>query len=112
MPNMKMRMQPRRKLRSLRTLRSTSVSLLRPAVPAEVDEGGDEEEDGPADPDGAEPVVFLAFVEDDLEAAGPDDEGAEAEAIEAERPWRLADVGGVVDEAVDHEERRGCRWGC
>ena len=76
---------------------------MRPGVPAEVDEAGDEEEDGPADPGGAEPVVFLALVEDDLEAAGPDDEGAEAEVVEG---WDLGvlDVGRVVDEAVDHEQ--------
>ncbi len=47
--------------------------FVAPAVPAEVNEGRDEEEDGPANPGGSEPVVFLALVEDDLEAASPDD---------------------------------------
>ena len=64
------------------------VSLSCPAVPDEVGEGGDEEEGGPADPGGAEPVVLLALVEDDLEAAGPDDEGAEADSGRRRRPWR------------------------
>ena len=58
-----------------------------PAVPEEVEEGDDEEEGGPADPGGAEPVVFLALVEDDLQAAGPDDERGEAVAVERRRPW-------------------------
>ena len=77
--------------------------LVAPAVPAEVDEGDDEEEGGPADPGGAEPVVFLTLVEDDLEAAGPDDEGGEAVAVER-RDFGFADVGGIEDEAVDHEQ--------
>ena len=91
-------------MRSLRTLRSTSGVFVAPGVPDEVDEGDDEEDEGPADPDGAEPVVLLALVEDDLEAAGPDDEGAEADVVEGGR-LGVADVGRVVDEAVDHEER-------
>ena len=42
-----------------------------PGVPDEDGKAGDEEEEGPADPDGAEPVILLAFVEDDLQEAGP-----------------------------------------
>ncbi len=72
-------------------------------MPAEVDEGRDEEEGGPANPGSAEPVVLLALVEDDLEAAGPDDERGEAVAVER-GDLGFADVGGIVDEAVDHEE--------
>ena len=59
----------------------------------------DECRDGPAHPDGAEPVVFLAFVEDDLEAAGPDDEEAEADVVEG-ADFGVLDVGRVVDEAA------------
>jgi hypothetical protein len=73
-------------------------------VPDEDGKAGDEEEEGPADPDGAEPVILLAFVEDDLQEAGPDDEGAEADVVEG-RDAGVLDVGRVVDEAVDHEER-------
>ena len=42
----------------------------------------DQRGDGPAHPDRAEPVVFLALVEDDLQAAGPDDQQAEADVVE------------------------------
>ncbi len=71
-------------------------------MPAEVDKRCDEEEDGPTDPGGSEPIVFLAFVEDDLKASCPDDEGGEAVAVEGGDPG-FADVGRVVDEAADHE---------
>ncbi len=72
-------------------------------MPTEVEEGDDEEEGGPADPDGAEPVVFLTLVEDDLQAAGPDDECGEAVAVEG-GDFGFADVRRIEDEAVDHEE--------
>ena len=72
-------------------------------MPAEVDEGDDEEEGSPADPGGAEPVVFLALVEDDLKAAGQDGEGGETVAVER-GDLGFTDVGGVVHEAVDQEE--------
>jgi len=72
-------------------------------VPTEIDKRRDEEEDGPANPGGSEPVVFLTFVENDLETAGPDDEGAEAVAIEGS-DLGFGDVGRVVDEAADHED--------
>ena len=42
----------------------------------------------PAHPDGAKPVVFLALVEHDLQAAGPDDQQAEADVVERARLWR------------------------
>ncbi len=104
MPKKKMRVEPTRKLRSLKTLTIDERILFAPGVDAEPDEGGDEEEDGPADPDGAEPVVLLALVEDDLEAAGPDDEGSEADAVEG-GDLGVLDVGGVMNELVDHEQR-------
>src|SRR6267154_935726 len=72
-------------------------------MPTEVNEGGDEEEGGPAEPECAEPVVLLALVEDDLEAAGPDDEGGEAVAVER-GDFGFADVSRIEDEAVDQEE--------
>ncbi len=62
-----------------------------------------EEEDRPADPDGAEPVDFLSLVEDDLQAAGPDGEQAEAEVVEVAY-FGVFDVGRIVDEAADHED--------
>ena len=63
----------------------------------------DERGHRPAHPDGAEPVVFLALVEDDLQAAGPDDEQAEADVVEG-ADLGVLDVGRVVDEAGDHED--------
>ena len=74
-------------------------------MPDEPEKGDDEGGSGPADPDGAEPVVFLAFVEDDLEATGPDDQEAHAEVVEAGDAGVL-DGGGIDNVAVDHEERR------
>src|ERR1039458_6552047 len=78
--------------------------VLAPGVPEEDGEAGDEEEEGPANPEGAEPVVLLAFIENDLEQAGPDDERAEAEVVEG-GDFGVLDVGRVVDEPVDHEQR-------
>ncbi len=72
-------------------------------MPAEVDEGDDKSSDGPADPDGAKPVVLLSLVEYDLEGAGPDDERSEAVAVEG-CDFGFADVSRVVDVAIDHEE--------
>ena len=63
----------------------------------------DERRHGPAHPDGAEPVVFLALVEDDLQAAGPHDQQAEADVVEG-ADLGVLDVGRIVDEAGDHED--------
>ena len=52
---------------------------------------------------GAEPVVFLALVEDHLQAAGPDDQQAEADVVEG-ADFGVFDVGRIVDEAGDHED--------
>src|SRR6185312_14133548 len=77
------------------------------AVPRPVDEqheSNDQRQHRPAEPDGPEPVDFLALVENDLERAGPDDEQAEADVVEG---WSLGvpDVRRVVDEPVDHVQR-------
>jgi len=56
-----------------------------------------------AHPDRSEPVVFLPFVENDLEAAGPDDEEAEADVVEG-ADFGVLDVGRIVDEAGDHDD--------
>ncbi len=58
---------------------------------------------GPADPDGTEPVVFLSFVEDYLQAAGPDDQEAEADVVEG-ADLGVLDVRRVVDEAGDQDD--------
>ena len=63
----------------------------------------DERRHGPAHPEGAEPVVFLAFVEDNLQAAGPDNQQAEADVVEG-ADLGVLDVGRVVDEAADHDD--------
>jgi len=75
-----------------------------PGAPDPADESDDERGDGPADPGGAEPVVFLALVEDDLEAACPDAQEAEADVVEG-ADLGVFDVGRVVDEAGDHDDR-------
>ncbi len=97
-------MEPMRKFRSLKTLEVDQRIFSGPRVPTEVDEAGDEEEDGPANPRGSEPVVFLSLIEHNLQQAGPDDQRAKAEVVEG---WdlRVLDVVRVVDEAVDHEQR-------
>src|SRR6185369_17614394 len=77
--------------------------FLRPGDPDPPEERGDHEAESPADPGGSEPVVLLAFVEDDLKASGPDDEHSEAEVVEG-RNLGVFDVGRVVDEARDHED--------
>ena len=92
-----------RKLRFFRMCRSTRPLGWVQECQIQHDEGDDEGGDGPANPECAEPVVFLAFVEDDLQAAGPDDEQAEAEVVEC-ADLGVFDVGRVVDEAADHED--------
>jgi len=74
-----------------------------PGMPDPTDEGEDERGDGPADPGGAEPVVLLALVEDDLEAAGPDAQKAEADVVEG-ADFGVPDVGWVVDEPGDEDD--------
>ncbi len=59
----------------------------------------------PADPEGAEPVVFLPLVEDDLQAAGPEDQEAEADVVEG-TDLGVFDVRRIVDEAGDHQHRQ------
>ena len=92
-----------RKLRFLRTWRSTrprgfdherQTQPMKPRTSAA---------SGPADPDGTEPVVFLALVENDLQAAGPDDEEAEADVVEG-ADLGVLDVRRVVDEACDEDD--------
>ena len=67
------------KLRSLRTLRLTSgVFLASRSASTNRRRRVTMKQGGPADPGGSEPVVLLALVEDDLEAAGPDDESGQS----------------------------------
>ena len=68
-PKRPIRMQPRAKLRSLKTSRRTSGFFGGEFADDEGDEGDDQEHEGPANPTCAEPVVFLTFVEDDLETS-------------------------------------------
>ena len=103
MPSMAIIRQPVRKLRSLRMCRSTRPLGWVQERQIHVDERNDERRDRPAHPDRAEPVVFLAFVEDDLQAAGPDNEQAEADVVEGAHLGVL-DVGRIVDEAADHDD--------
>ena len=70
-------------------------------VTQRTDEGGDEA--------GAEPVVFLAFVEDEFERAEADGEKQEAEEVEVETLLLhglhfLDDMRRVFDDAVGEEE--------
>jgi len=78
---------------------------IAPAANDKPGEGQNAEEDGPAQPDGPEPVIFLALVEDDLQAACPDGKQAEADVVELARLGVL-DVGRVVDKAADHEDSK------
>ena len=57
----------------------------------------------PANPGGAEPIVFLPLVEDDLQAAQPDGQQAEADAVELAR-MRVLDIRRVLHVARDHED--------
>ena len=76
---------------------------LAPDEKRESDDCGDEEGDDEA---GAEPVVFLAFVEHDLEGADGDDEQAEAPVVDAFAALAdFGEVGRVFDEAVGEIER-------
>ena len=59
-----------------------------PGAPDPQHERDDERRDRPAHPDGAEPVVLLALVEDDLQAAGPDDQAGRSRCCRRRRPWR------------------------
>ena len=76
---------------------------IRPRSPYPADESEHQRYDGPAHPNRSEPVVFLALVEHDLQAACPNDEEAKADVVEGSNLGVL-DVGRVVDEAGDHED--------
>src|ERR1700720_3366845 len=56
----------------------------------------------PADPGGAEPVVLLTFIENNLQATQPDSEQAEANAIQLSR-MRISYIRRVCYVARDHE---------
>ncbi len=73
-----------------------------PGVPDPPKERNYQRRHRPAHPDGAEPVVLLALVENDLQAAGPHHEQAEADVVEGAHLGVL-DVGRIVDEAADHD---------
>ncbi len=87
----------------LKHVQVDQAARIRPRAPDPSDEAEDERRHGPAHPEGSEPVVFLAFIEDNLQAAGPDNEEAEADVIEGANLGVL-DVGRVVHEADDHED--------
>ena len=59
-----------------------------PGAPDPQQERDDERRHGPAHPDGAEPVVLLALVEHDLQAAGPDDRASRSRCCRRRPPWR------------------------
>ena len=98
-------MQPVRKFRFLRMCRSTRPLGCGPGVPDPPNEPDHQRRHGPAHPDGAEPVVLLALVENDLQAAGPHHEQAEADVVEGAHLGVL-DVRRIVDEAADHDDRK------
>ena len=55
-PKKKMSRQPTPKLRVFKEFEIDHGLVLAPGVPYEESEAGDEEEEGPADPNGTEPV--------------------------------------------------------
>jgi hypothetical protein len=75
--------------------------------PQEQGEGDGGEDDGGDDEVGAEPVVFLAFVEHHLEGADEDDKQAESPVIDAFAALAdLGHVGWVFDEALGEDQRK------
>ncbi len=76
-----------------------------PRAPDPADQRDDEGAHGPPYPHGAKPVVFLTFVEDDLQAAGPYDQEAEADVVEC-ADFGVFDVRRIVDEAGDEDDRQ------
>ncbi len=66
------------------------------------DECGSGDGRGVANPRCSEPIHFLPFVEDHLQAAGPDNEEAEAKVVKFAR-LGVPDIRRIVDEAADHE---------
>ena len=76
-----------------------------PGVPDPADQGDQQRGHSPANPDRAEPVIFLALVENNLQCAGPDDQQAEAEVIKG-ADLGVLDIRRIVDEAGDHENRK------
>ena len=76
-----------------------------PAVADEPEQRDAEDHRGPANPHGPVPVVLLAFIEDDLQAAGPQNQQAEAEVVELAR-LGVAHIRRIVDIAADHVDRQ------
>ncbi len=69
----------------------------------EQDQRDAQQQCGPADPGGAEPVVFLAFVEDDLQCAQPHRQQSQADAVDSSGLGVL-DVRRIFDEPHDHQD--------
>ena len=96
--------QPIRKFRCRKTRRLTSGLSCVNSRTRNSDEADHQQQRRPADPVGAEPVVFLAFVEDDLQRAQPDGQQPKADAVDPARLGVL-DVRRVFDEPRDHQDR-------
>ena len=63
----------------------------------------------PADPGRTEPVVFLTFVEHDLQRTQPDGQQAEADAIKL-AGFGILDVGRIFDKAADENDGQDSDW--
>src|ERR1700730_17976056 len=68
-------------------------------------EASHEHSGGPPNPGGAEPVIFLTFVENDLQAAKPYSEQAETNAVEFSG-MSVFHIRWVLYIARDHENRK------
>ena len=74
-------------------------------APKEEGEGDDGHDERGANEGGAEPVVFLAFVEHDLEGGDEEDEKAESPVVDAFALFAaFGEVGRVFDEALGEDE--------
>src|SRR6185312_14344332 len=72
-----------------------------PFINNERDKRDDEDEERPTNPCGSKPIVFLSFVEDDLQASDPHRKQAKPDSVEL-AGLGVLDVRRIMDEAADH----------
>ena len=83
--------EPIAKLRLQNTFTSTSGCAAPNSRTMNADQAGDDDYRRPADPDGAEPIVFLSLIEHDLKRPDPESQQPEADGIDL-ADLRILDV--------------------
>ncbi len=104
-PSRKISRQPTAKLRSRSTRRFTSGVARPPAMPHKPEQRDAQDHHRPANPHRTEPVVFLPFVQNHLQASGPQNQQPEAQVVER-AGLGIAHIHRIMHVAADHVDRQ------